>query len=49
MAEQQAVGMAVGMALEGNNVFTCFQSTFMQRAFDQIYHDACCMNLPVTF
>jgi len=49
MAEQQAVGMAVGMALDGNNVFTCFQSTFMQRAFDQIYHDACCMNLPVTF
>ena len=49
MAEQQAVGMAVGMALEGNNVFTCFQSTFMQRAFDQIYHDACCMNLPITF
>lgn len=49
MAEQQAVGMAVGLALEGNYVFTCFQSTFMQRAFDQIYHDACCMNLPITF
>tara|TARA_Y100000590_G_scaffold464228_1_gene633163 strand:+ start:72 stop:1823 length:1752 start_codon:yes stop_codon:yes gene_type:complete len=49
MAEQQAVGMAVGLALEKKNVFVCFQSTFMQRSFDQIYHDACCMNLPITF
>lgn len=49
MAEQQAVGMSVGLALEGKKVIVCFQSTFMQRAFDQIYHDACCMNLPITF
>ena len=49
MAEQQAVGMAVGLALEGKKVICCFQSTFMQRAFDQIYHDAACMNLPIIF
>ena len=49
MAEQQAVGMAVGLALEGKKVICCFQSTFMQRAFDQIYHDAACMRLPIIF
>lgn len=49
MAEQQAVGMAVGLALEGKKVICCFQSTFMQRAFDQIYHDAACMKLPIIF
>ena len=48
MAEQQAAGMAAGMAMNGKKVFLCYQSTFMQRAMDQIFHDICFMNLPVT-
>lgn len=48
MAEQQAMGLGVGLAMSGKKPFVCFQTTFMQRAFDQIMHDACYMNLPVT-
>ncbi|BDA59842.1 1-deoxy-D-xylulose-5-phosphate synthase [Shewanella xiamenensis] len=48
MAEQHAVGMACGMALEGLKPVVCMQTTFMQRAFDQLLHDACYMNLPIT-
>lgn len=48
MAEQQAAGMAAGLAIQKKNVFLCYQSTFMQRAMDQIFHDICFMNLPVT-
>lgn len=49
MAEQHAVTMACGLALGGKKPIVCFQTTFMQRAFDQLLHDACYMNLPVTF
>ena len=49
MAEQHAGAMACGLALEGKKPVVCFQTTFMQRAFDQLLHDACYMNLPVTF
>ena len=48
MAEQHLVGMACGLSLGGNNVFVCAQTTFLQRAYDQINHDMCYMNLPVT-
>lgn len=48
MAEQHAAGMAAGFALNKKNVVLCYQSTFMQRAFDQIFHDIAFMNLPVT-
>lgn len=48
MAEQQAAGMAAGLVMNGKKVFLCYQSTFMQRAMDQIFHDICFMNLPVT-
>lgn len=48
MAEQQAAGMAAGLALSQKKVFLCYQSTFMQRAMDQLFHDICFMNLPVT-
>ncbi|GAB1151714.1 MAG: 1-deoxy-D-xylulose-5-phosphate synthase [Shewanella algae] len=48
MAEQHAVGMACGLALEGKKPVVCMQTTFMQRAFDQLLHDACYMDLPVT-
>jgi 1-deoxy-D-xylulose-5-phosphate synthase len=47
IAEQHAVSMAAGMASKGINPFVSIYSTFMQRAFDQILHDACLQNLPV--
>lgn len=48
MAEQHAVGMAAGLAIKGKKVFACFQATFMQRAIDQIFHDICFPNIPIT-
>lgn len=48
MAEQHALGMAAGLAIKKKKVFACFQSTFLQRSMDQIFHDICYMNLPVT-
>ncbi len=48
MAEQHALGMASGLALGKKNCFVYYQSTFMQRAMDQILHDVCFMDLPVT-
>lgn len=49
MAEQHAVSMACGLALGGQKPVVCIQSTFLQRAYDQVLHDCCYMNLPVTF
>ena len=36
------------MASNGLNPFVSIYSTFLQRAFDQIVHDICIQNLPVT-
>ena len=49
IAEQQAVLFAAGMALQGMRPVAAIYSTFLQRAFDQIVHDVCLQNLPVTF
>ena len=48
IAEQHAVSMAAGMASSGLNPFVSIYSTFLQRAFDQVVHDVCLQNLPVT-
>ena len=48
IAEQHAVSMAAGMASTGLNPFVSIYSTFLQRAFDQVVHDVCLQNLPVT-
>lgn len=48
MAEQHIFGMAAGLALQGKKPIICIQSTFMQRAYDQIIHDLCFMKLGVT-
>ncbi len=48
IAEQHAVSMAAGMAAGGLSPFVSIYSTFLQRAFDQIVHDVCLQNLPVT-
>lgn len=49
IAEEHAVTSAAGMACEGLKPFVAIYSTFLQRAFDQILHDVCLQNLPVTF
>jgi 1-deoxy-D-xylulose-5-phosphate synthase len=49
IAEQHAVTMAAGMAKAGLRPFVAIYSTFLQRAYDQVIHDAALMNLPVTF
>ncbi len=49
IAEQHAVTFAAGLATEGFRPVVAIYSTFLQRAFDQIIHDVCLPNLPVTF
>ncbi len=49
IAEQHAVTMAAGMACSGFIPVVAGYSTFMQRAYDQILHDVCLMNLHVVF
>jgi 1-deoxy-D-xylulose-5-phosphate synthase len=44
MEEQHAMSMAVGMALSGMRPAVFYQSTFLQRAFDQLFHDVCVAN-----
>ena len=48
IAEQHAVTFAAGLALEGMRPFFVVYSSFMQRALDQLIHDVCLPNLPVT-
>ena len=49
IAEQMAVTMSSGFALQGVDVFTPIYSTFIQRAYDQVNHDVCRQNLQVVF
>ncbi|MGD8371031.1 MAG: 1-deoxy-D-xylulose-5-phosphate synthase [Syntrophobacterales bacterium] len=49
ICEQHAVTFAAGLALEGFKPVAAIYSTFLQRAFDQVIHDVCLQNLPVTF
>ena len=48
IAEQHAVTAAAGMAAAGMKPVTAIYSTFMQRAYDSIFHDICLQNLHVT-
>ncbi len=48
IAEQHAVTFAAGLAMENLRPVVAIYSTFMQRAIDQIIHDVCLPNLPVT-
>ena len=48
IAEQHAVTFAAGLALEGLRPFFAVYSSFMQRSLDQLIHDVCLPNLPVT-
>jgi 1-deoxy-D-xylulose-5-phosphate synthase len=49
IAEQHAVNFAAGLALGGFKPVCAIYSTFLQRAYDQVYHDVCLQNLPVVF
>ena len=49
ICEQHAVTFAAGLALEGFKPVAAIYSTFLQRAYDQVIHDICLQNLPVTF
>ena len=47
IAEQHAVAAATGIAMGGGRPVVAIYSTFMQRAWDQIVHDACQNDQPV--
>ena len=49
IAEQHAVTSMCAMAKEGFKPYITIYSTFLQRAYDQVIHDACIMNLNVVF
>jgi 1-deoxy-D-xylulose-5-phosphate synthase len=49
ICEQHAVTFAAGLAAQGYRPIVAIYSTFLQRAFDQIIHDVCLQDLPVTF
>ena len=49
IAEQDAVLMAAGLALQGAKPVCAIYSTFLQRAYDQIVHDVCLQKLNVVF
>ena len=49
IAEQHAVTSMAAMAKEGFKPFCAIYSTFLQRAYDQVIHDVCLMDLPVAF
>ena len=48
IAEPHGITFACGLAAEGLHPVAAIYSTFMQRAYDQIVHDLCLQNLPVT-
>ena len=48
ICEEHAVTFAAGLAASGRRPVVAIYSTFMQRAYDQIIHDVCLQNLPVT-
>lgn len=49
IAEQHAVTFSAGLAVQGLIPFCNIYSSFMQRAYDQVFHDVCLQNLHVIF
>jgi 1-deoxy-D-xylulose-5-phosphate synthase len=49
IAEQDAVLLASGLAIQGAKPVCAIYSTFLQRAYDQIVHDVCLQKLNVVF
>lgn len=48
IAEEHAMTLAAGLAAGGKHPVIALYSTFAQRAYDQMIHDVCLQNLPVT-
>ncbi len=49
ICEENAAVLCASMAAAGLKPYYAIYSTFLQRAFDEIIHDVCSMDLPVTF
>lgn len=49
IAEEHAVTMAGGMAINGGKPYVAIYSTFLQRSLDQLIHDICLQKLNVVF
>jgi 1-deoxy-D-xylulose-5-phosphate synthase len=49
IAEEHGVTFAAGLAAAGLKPVVAIYSTFLQRSYDQILHDVCIQDLPVTF
>jgi len=48
IAEQHGLTFAAGLAADGFRPVAAIYSTFVQRAYDQVFHDICLQKLPVT-
>jgi len=49
IAEEQVCAMASGIAKTGAHPVVITNATFMQRTYDQVSHDICINDMPVTF
>jgi len=49
IAEEHAITFSGGLATQGMKPIAAIYSTFLQRAFDQVFHDVAIMDLPVVF
>ena len=49
ICEENASILCASMALSGIKTYYAIYSTFLQRAFDEIIHDVCAQDAPVTF
>ncbi|CAH2030656.1 1-deoxy-D-xylulose-5-phosphate synthase [Trichlorobacter ammonificans] len=47
IAEQHALCFAAGLAADGHKPVAAIYSSFVQRGYDQVFHDICLQNLPV--
>lgn len=49
IAEEHAATMAAGLAAGGMRPYIAVYASFFQRCYDQVVHDVCMQDLPVTF
>ncbi len=49
ICEENAATLCAAMAIGGLKPYYAIYSTFLQRAFDEIIHDVCAQDMPVTF
>jgi 1-deoxy-D-xylulose-5-phosphate synthase len=49
IAEQHALAFSTGLAKSGMRPVAAIYSTFLQRAYDQVFHEVCLQDMPVVF